>query len=77
MLTYFFFCKNPFLLPLFVYFNPPVPPLLSHAKLATFFLPLLFFAGEREQFSLPDDMPVVHFEYTQFYYPGDLDFPRE
>ena len=23
------------------------------------------------------DMPVIHFEYTQFYYPGDMDFPGE
>ncbi len=35
------------------------------------------FPDERERFSLPDDMPVVHFEYTQFYYPGGLDFPRK
>ena len=35
------------------------------------------FAGDRERFSLPDDMPVMHFEYTQFYYPGDMEFPRE
>ncbi len=35
------------------------------------------FPGDRERFSLPDDMPVMHFEYTQFYYPGNLDFPRK
>ena len=22
-------------------------------------------------------MPVIHFEYTQFYYPGDMEFPGE
>ena len=22
-------------------------------------------------------MPVMHFEYTQFYYPGDMEFPRK
>ena len=33
--------------------------------------------GDREKFSLPDDMPVMHFEYTQFYYPGNMDFPRK
>eukprot|EP00095_Tigriopus_kingsejongensis_P003689 maker-scaffold11_size778918-snap-gene-6.50 protein:Tk03689 transcript:maker-scaffold11_size778918-snap-gene-6.50-mRNA-1 annotation:"uhrf1-binding protein 1-like protein" len=37
--------------------------------------PKEFISGERERFSLPDDMPVFHFEYTQFYYPGDIDFP--
>ena len=36
---------------------------------------ILFFTGEREKFSLPDDMPVMHFEYTQFYYPGNMEFP--
>ena len=36
---------------------------------------ILYFAGEREKFSLPDDMPVMHFEYTQFYYPGNMEFP--
>jgi hypothetical protein len=36
-----------------------------------------FFIGDRERFSLPDDMPVMHFEYTQFYYPGNMEFPRE
>ena len=34
-----------------------------------------FIAGDREKFSLPDDMPVMHFEYTQFYYPGHTEFP--
>ena len=33
------------------------------------------FTGNRETFSLPEDMPVMHFEYTQFYYPGNTDFP--
>lgn len=37
--------------------------------------PKEFLSGDRERFSLPDDMPVMHFEYTQFYYPGDMDFP--
>ena len=36
---------------------------------------ILYFTGEREKFSLPDDMPVMHFEYTQFYYPGNMEFP--
>ena len=35
------------------------------------------YTGDREKFSLPDDMPIIHFEYTQFYYPGDIDFPRK
>ena len=38
---------------------------------------LLLQIGDREKFSLPDDMPVMHFEYTQFYYPGNMDFPRK
>jgi len=43
----------------------------SNAKSA----PKEFISGDRERFSLPDDMPVMHFEYTQFYYPGDMEFP--
>ena len=37
--------------------------------------PKEFLSGDRRRYSLPDDMNVMHFEYTQFYYPGDLDFP--
>jgi hypothetical protein len=36
---------------------------------------ILVFLGDREKFSLPEDMPVMHFEYTQFYYPGNTEFP--
>ena len=35
----------------------------------------IYFLGDREKFSLPEDMPVMHFEYTQFYYPGNTEFP--
>lgn len=31
--------------------------------------------GDTARFSLPPDLPLVHMEFTQFYYPGDLDFP--
>ncbi|XP_059079286.1 bridge-like lipid transfer protein family member 3B isoform X2 [Tigriopus californicus] len=44
------------------------PPLVLRSKRKTV-------SGDCERFSLPDDMPVFHFEYTQFYYPGDIDFP--
>ena len=39
--------------------------------------PQEFLSGDRQRYSLPEDMPVMHFEYTQFYYPGDMEFPRE
>ena len=39
------------------------------------FIFLFYFLGDREKFSLPEDMPVMHFEYTQFYYPGNTEFP--
>lgn len=37
--------------------------------------PKEFLSGDRQRYSLPEDMPVMHFEYTQFYYPGDTHFP--
>ena len=37
--------------------------------------PQEFLSGDRQRYSLPEDMPVMHFEYTQFYYPGDISFP--
>ena len=31
--------------------------------------------GDAARFSLPSDLPLSHMEFTQFYYPGDMDFP--
>lgn len=33
--------------------------------------------GDRGRFPLPDSTPIVHMEFTQFYYPGDMEFPRK
>lgn len=33
--------------------------------------------GDRARFPLPDSTPIVHMELTQFYYPGDMEFPRK
>lgn len=38
---------------------------------------VLCFAGDRDRYSLPPDMPTLHAEFTYFYYPGDFVFPRE
>ena len=37
--------------------------------------PKEFLSGDRQRYSLPEDMPVMHFEYTQFFYPGNINFP--
>ena len=37
--------------------------------------PKEFLSGDRQRYSLPEDMPVMHFEYTQFFYPGNISFP--
>ena len=37
--------------------------------------PKEFLSGDRQRYSLPEDMPVMHFEYTQFFYPGNNSFP--
>ena len=37
--------------------------------------PKEFMSSHCQKYPLPDDMNAMHFEYTQFYYPGDMDFP--
>ena len=37
--------------------------------------PKEFMSSHCQKYPLPDDMNAIHFEYTQFYYPGDMDFP--
>ncbi|KAK0095154.1 hypothetical protein PV326_009095 [Microctonus aethiopoides] len=34
-----------------------------------------FIAGDRDKFSLPEDITILHAEFTYYYYPGDLTFP--
>ncbi|KAG8035486.1 hypothetical protein G9C98_006932 [Cotesia typhae] len=34
-----------------------------------------FLTGDREKFSLPEDVTILHAEFTYYYYPGDLIFP--
>ena len=31
--------------------------------------------GDKERFNLPESMPILHMELTQFYFPGDVEFP--
>ncbi|XP_011862998.1 PREDICTED: UHRF1-binding protein 1 isoform X1 [Vollenhovia emeryi] len=31
--------------------------------------------GDRDRFSLPEDVTIVHAEFTYYYYPGDITFP--
>jgi len=38
---------------------------------------LHLFAGDKDRFSFPPEMPTVHAEFTYFYYPGDFVFPRK
>lgn len=37
--------------------------------------PLEMMKGDADRLHLPPDLPLIHLELTQFYYPGDLDFP--
>jgi len=37
--------------------------------------PLEMLKGDCARLHLPPDLPLIHCELTQFYYPGDLDFP--
>ncbi|KAK9304641.1 hypothetical protein QLX08_004066 [Tetragonisca angustula] len=32
-------------------------------------------SGERDKFCLPEDVTIVHAEFTYYYYPGDITFP--
>lgn len=34
-------------------------------------------SGDRGRFPLPESMPIVHMELTQFFFPGDTEFPRK
>lgn len=38
-------------------------------------LPKEFISGDRDRFSLPEDVTIVHAEFTYYYYPGDITFP--
>ncbi|XP_034939434.1 UHRF1-binding protein 1-like [Chelonus insularis] len=34
-----------------------------------------FITGDREKFLLPEDVTILHAEFTHYYYPGDMVFP--
>ncbi|XP_011309314.1 UHRF1-binding protein 1-like [Fopius arisanus] len=34
-----------------------------------------FITGDRDKFCLPDDVTIIHAEFTYYYYPGDISFP--
>uniref|UniRef100_W8B936 UHRF1-binding protein 1-like n=1 Tax=Ceratitis capitata TaxID=7213 RepID=W8B936_CERCA len=38
-------------------------------------MPKEFVSGDKERYSFPTDMSIVHAEFTYFYYPGDFIFP--
>ncbi|XP_036139233.1 UHRF1-binding protein 1 isoform X5 [Monomorium pharaonis] len=38
-------------------------------------MPKEFISGDRERFSLPEDVTILHAEFTYYYYPGDITFP--
>ncbi|XP_054742052.1 bridge-like lipid transfer protein family member 3B isoform X1 [Anastrepha obliqua] len=38
-------------------------------------MPKEFVSGDKERYSFPSDMSIVHAEFTYFYYPGDFIFP--
>lgn len=35
------------------------------------------FIGDRDRYSIPEDLSTLHAEFTYFYFPGDFDFPRK
>ncbi|XP_076665123.1 bridge-like lipid transfer protein family member 3B isoform X3 [Andrena cerasifolii] len=38
-------------------------------------MPKEFITGDRDKFCLPDDVTILHAEFTYYYYPGDITFP--
>lgn len=53
---------------------------INAKKTLFFFMLFIFFffvflTGDREKFSLPEDVTILHAEFTYYYYPGDLIFP--
>lgn len=36
---------------------------------------ILHFSGDKDRYSFPAEMPILHAEFTYFYYPGDFIFP--
>uniref|UniRef100_A0A1A9WW98 Chorein N-terminal domain-containing protein n=1 Tax=Glossina brevipalpis TaxID=37001 RepID=A0A1A9WW98_9MUSC len=38
-------------------------------------MPKEFISGDKDRYSFPADMPILHAEFTYFYYPGDFIFP--
>ncbi|XP_037957777.1 UHRF1-binding protein 1-like isoform X2 [Teleopsis dalmanni] len=38
-------------------------------------MPKEFISGDKDRYSFPADIPIIHAEFTYFYYPGDFIFP--
>lgn len=36
-----------------------------------------YILGDKERHKLPHDSKVIHAEFTYYYYPGDVAFPRK
>lgn len=39
--------------------------------------PKAFVCGDRERFTVPDEVRALHVEFTNFYYPGNMQFPGD
>ncbi|XP_033611265.1 UHRF1-binding protein 1-like isoform X3 [Cryptotermes secundus] len=37
--------------------------------------PKEFIAGDRDRYSMPEELCILHAEFTYYYYPGDIPFP--
>jgi hypothetical protein len=36
-----------------------------------------YFIGDRDRYSMPEELSILHAEFTYYYYPGDIPFPRK
>lgn len=36
---------------------------------------MVLILGDKERYSFPEDIPILHAEFTYFYYPGEFVFP--
>lgn len=41
------------------------------------YIVLYFISGDKDRYSFPTELSALHAEFTYFYYPGDISFPRE
>lgn len=41
------------------------------------FFTFSYFIGDRDRYSMPEELCILHAEFTYYYYPGDIPFPRK